>query len=214
MNYSFLIILLITFLSVSCKMNYISGNGDIVSEQREVDFFDKIDVSGNFDVDVLIAEKIKIDIEAEENLLKHIQTKVRDNTLYISSRRNLRPTEEMSIIIQVPLIKKISCSGLNNIKAYDLNNDGLIINLSGASNIKASGITKYLDIDVSGAANIDAKDLLAGFVKIDASGASNAEIFASKLVNIDVSGAGNVTLFGPADDVKFNVSGAGSFKRK
>ena len=195
-------------------MNYITGNGDTKSEHREVNFFDRLDVSGNFNVDIVNAEKIKIDIEAEENLLKHIQTRVRDKTLYISSRRNLRPTEEMSIIVQVPMIKMISCSGLNNITAYDLNNDELTINLSGASNIKVSGITKYFDLDVSGAADIDAKELIAEYVRIDVSGASNAEIFATKSAVVDVSGTGNVTLYGSANDVKMDVSGAGSFRRK
>jgi hypothetical protein len=214
MNPKFLFVLLFSTLLVSCKLTGIRGNGDQISEIREIDDFKRIDVSGNFDVEIQVGEPLKLEIVAESNLMKYIKTKVKNNTLYIMTKENLRPREDLKILVTVSKLEAIECSGVNDVIAQGINSDKFEIDLSGAASIKISGNTNRLYIDVSGAADLLAKDFITEDVRIDVSGAANAEVYASNSCDADVSGAGYIELYGNAQDVNMNISGAGSLERK
>ncbi len=77
-----------------------------------------------------------------------------------------------------------------------------------------SGSAEVLKVGVSGAANLEAKELIARLVKIDLSGAANATVYAEESVNASVSGVGNINYYGNPSDVQSNVSGIGSINRK
>ena len=72
MKFKLLFILFISTLFVSCKLTGIKGNGDLVSEIRSIDNFDRIDVSGSFDIKVQVGEPLNLEILAESNLMKYI----------------------------------------------------------------------------------------------------------------------------------------------
>ncbi len=210
-------LLLIVFLSsllVSCKLSGIKGDGNLTEEEREIENFTKIDVSGNFDVEIYAGEKLSLKINADQNLLKYIKTKVKRNTLYIYSKENIRPREDLEVIVSVPQLEEIECSGMNDIYARGIETEFFRIDLSGAGNIEIEGIAERLKVDISGAADLSAKNFIVEDVSIDVSGAANAEIYAKNSVDADVSGAGNIELYGDAEDVNMDVSGAGSLVRK
>ncbi len=101
-------LLLIVFLSsllVYCKLSGIKGDGNLTEEEREIENFTKIDVSGNFDVEIYAGEKLSLKINADQNLLKYIKTQVKRNTLYIYSKENIRPREDLEVIVSVPQLE-------------------------------------------------------------------------------------------------------------
>lgn len=214
MKLKFLFFLLFSMVIVSCKLTGIKGNGDLVTEIREIDNFKKVDVSGNFSVEVTVGEPLNLEIVAESNLMKYIKTKVKNNTLYIMSKENLRPRDELKIEISVAHLEGIECSGVNDVIAKGISSEKFEIDLSGAASINISGSANRLNIDVSGAADLLAKELITQDIRIDVSGAANAEIYASNSCDAEVSGAGYIELYGDANDVNLNISGAGSLERK
>lgn len=209
-----LIILLASLTLVSCKLTGIKGNGELVEEVREIDTFRKIDVSGNYEVEINVGESTKLEIIAESNLLKYIKTKVKRNTLYISTKENLRPREDLKIIISCPDLEAIECSGVNDIIADGINTEEFNIDLSGAGSIDISGKADLFKIEVSGAADLMARHFHTSDVKIEVSGAANAEVYATNSCDAEVSGAGYIELYGDAKDVNMDISGAGSLERK
>ncbi|MFZ1288623.1 MAG: head GIN domain-containing protein [Melioribacteraceae bacterium] len=211
-NILFVILVIMTF--ISCKIGGIKGNGDEISENREVDSFQMIDVSGNFDVLVEGGQSQDLAIYAESNLIEFIKTKVKNNILYIYSKENLRPTQKLLIQISVPKLLAINCSGANNVHAKDINSDKFEIDLSGAGTVEIDGMTNFLSVELSGAADLMAKDFITENIKIDVSGAANAEVYASESIDADISGAGNIELYGDAKNVNTDISGAGSLDRK
>jgi len=214
MKAKIILLVFISFLLVSCKLTGIKGNGDLVNDLREVEGFEKVDISGNFEVEINVGENTRLEIIAESNLLKYIKARVKKNTLYISSRENLRPRKDLKILINCPELYAIECSGVNDIIAKGINSDEFDIDLSGAASIDISGKTEYLKIDVSGAADLMARHFLTENVSIDVSGAANAEVYASHSCNAEVSGAGFIELYGEAKDVNMDISGAGSLERR
>jgi len=209
-----LLLTLASLVLISCRFTGIKGNGDLSNEVRDVDNFEKVDVSGNYEVEIEVGERTNLEIIAESNLLKYIKTKVKKNTLYVSTKENLRPRKDLKILISCPNLYAIECSGVNDIKANGINSEEFDIDLSGAGSINISGTTGLLKIEVSGAADLMAKDLLTEDIRIDVSGAANAEVYATNSCDAQVSGAGYIELYGDARDVNMDISGAGSLERK
>ena len=206
MKSKLLLLIFVSLIIVSCRLTGVKGNGNLTTDIRDIDEFRKVDVSGNFEVEINVGEEQNLRIIAEENLLKYIKTKVKRNTLYISTRENLRPQEDLIIMISVPELVAIECSGVNNIIARGIDSDEFEIDLSGAASIEIEGKAELLKIDVSGAADLSAKNFITDDVKIDVSGAANAEIYANHSVDADVSGAGFIELYGDAKDVNMDIS--------
>jgi len=68
-------------------------------------------------------------------------------------------------------------------------------------------------MDLSGASDIFAYELLTENYQIDISGAGNAQINVSKRLQAEVSGAGNIRYKGSPSEVNQEVSGAGSIRK-
>lgn len=211
------ITILIYFIFIgltSCRFTGVKGDGDLLTKSRNVDDFEKIDISGNFKVEIEAGKPKNLDVIAENNLQDYIKIYVKRNTLFISTIKNLKPTEDLRIEISIPYLNGIECSGVNDVYAKGIDSDIFYIDLSGAGTINIKGKTKKLKIDVSGAADLSAEEFITENIKIEVSGAANASVYASESCIADVSGAGFIELYGDAKDVNMNVSGAGSMKRK
>ncbi len=213
MKYYILAVLLSVPLLVSCSFNGIRGNGNIVNEEREISEFNKINVSGRFDVEAKVGKPVSLIIIAEDNLLQYIKTKVKKNTLIISTRENLRPRKDLIIQITTPELVSIDCSGANDLMIDNVNTDIFAIDLSGAGSIEVNGKAKKFNIDISGAADLEASEFFVEDVNIDISGAASADVYASKSLDAEVSGASSIKLYGNAQDVRTDISGVASFSR-
>lgn len=209
-----LLCVIASFSLISCKIGGIKGNGIEITENRELKSFNKIDVSGNFDVTVVSDNSQDVEVISETNLIDLIKTNVKNNTLYIYSQENLRPTKEMIISIKLPKLVAINCSGANNVIAKDIYSQDFNIDLSGAGSVKIDGKSVNTNIDLSGAADLIAKDFISENVKVDISGAANAQVHAVNSLVADISGAGNVELYGEPNNVSTDISGVGSLERK
>ncbi|MCF8239987.1 MAG: DUF2807 domain-containing protein [Melioribacteraceae bacterium] len=210
----FLIVILVFVSLTGCRGFGIKGNGDLKEETRSISEFTDLEVSGAFTVKVIVGESVSLKVRAEENLLKYIRTEVRGDRLEIYSERNISPKHDMEIFLTVTSLENVEASGANNVKIKNVETGDFTIDLSGACNLDVAGKCDYLKVGISGATNLDAKELIAKEVKISASGASNADVYASEKLDADVSGVGNIDFYGDPDDVRSDVSGISSIERK
>jgi len=228
------LLLLITLSSSGCMyMSGIKGNGNVVKETREVSSFDGIKVGGAFNVYLTQSNTESLTIEADENLLKIIETRVRGNTLVISTKENIRGSEELNIFITFKDIDKLDISG-----ACDLESEGMLkfstlkleasgaseidlqlttsklsCDFSGASDIEFSGKVKECDIEISGAAELKAFDLETEEMELRVSGAADAKVNASKYLKVNASGAASVQYVGNPN-IDQHTSGASSIRKR
>ena len=108
----------------------------------------------------------------------------------------------------------LDASGACKVLIEKINNENFSADLSGACSIELSGETKSFSADISGAMNLEAIELKAERVNIDASGASSAEVYASESLYVDASGASNIYFSGNPMDVGSDLSGAASIENK
>ncbi|MFO8129605.1 MAG: head GIN domain-containing protein [Bacteroidales bacterium] len=229
----FTMIMMISFILSGCVIaDNIPGDGNVVSEDRNVSGFDEIEVGGAYHVYLTLGNKETLKIEAEENLMEYIITEVRGGTLKIYNKKGLEPTKDMDVFISLTDLKALDISGACDVVSQntleldnlDINASGasdielvlrvpaLTLDLSGASDIDLNGEVQDFDVAVSGAAELEAYDLLVQNCRLDVSGAGSAKVHVKTKLDVTVSGAGSARYKGDPD-IHMSVSGAGSLSK-
>jgi len=201
-------------LVVGCNYHGIRGNGDLIEENRDIAVFNKIDASGAFNIKVKAGEEPTLKISADQNLMKYIRTKVDGETLFIDSKKNLRPRKEITIWLTTEKLKSLDISGACEIEARNISAEKFNIDGSGAVEIKISGDVESFNVEISGACEINSRKFIANNVFIDASGASSINVYASNSLRTSLSGASDVVYSGNPLVIKNDISGAASVKKK
>lgn len=207
-----ILIVALLLADVPAMAQRIKGNGNIKTQDRNVSGFTGLDVSGGFEVQVTQGNNEGLRIEADENLLDNIKTEVRNGVLHIYNEGNITTKNSMKAYVTVkelnsldisggvkvtgrstfkPKAFKMDLSGASNIK-LDLVTERLVADMSGASKIALTGRADVLLLNMSGASDVNAEDLEAKDVKVEASGASKVRVFAKESLAIDASGASQV----------------------
>ena len=192
----------------------IVGSGRVTSEVRAVGDFTKIDVQGGHRVVIERWDREGVEVRADDNLLRYIETEVRDGTLFVRPAEGvrLRPTEQIIVHVQVIHLRELRVSGAVTVDA-DLGwNDRLAVEVRGASTLTATGATGDLAIEVSGASQYLGEELESRDAEIDASGASHVHVWASETLDVAASGASQV-LYRGNPSITSSLSGAAAVSR-
>ena len=122
-------------------------------------------------------------------------------------------SEKVRVKITAPSLEKIKVAGATGGRISGMQKGSLEIDANGASSLEVSGHVDELDLDISGAVNIDTRELHAGTTEVEISGAATVKLGPSRVLRGDVSGAANVT-HPDIDDADVDTSGAASVKKK
>ncbi len=187
----------------------VKGSGVAKTEQRNIGNFTGLDVRGAFQVEVICQKEARLEITADDNLLKYIKTEVRGGVLHIETDgAQLNFKDSPRVLIAVPSLDDFNISGASRVKATNMKAGDVKINLSGASQFAATGTAQGIEADLSGACKFDGKDLQAVKVDINASGASKADVYASADLYAEASGASSVYYYGNPQNISPKTNGA------
>ena len=229
----FFILLCTVFTLVSCDQT--TGSGNIVTETRNTGSFDAISVGGSFDVEVKMGDAMSVVVEADDNIMKYIETKVSGNTLKISTE-GLHSFSDvhMKVYVTVPVLTAVSASASAEVVGENIltNADKLVFKASSSASIKAEvnapdivtdanssasitlrGKTKNHKTEASSSAEINAFELLTENTTANVTSSANIEVHASVSLNAHASSSGSVEYKGAATVTKSeNSSGTVSKK--
>ena len=175
----FLILAIACLLTVSsCRYigRGVRGSGNRKAEKRELAPFKSVDASGAFEVNIVCQQAQTFEIEGDDNILPIIKTEVTNGVLRIHSEEAYNPSQPIATRISVPDLEKFTSAGAGDVHVSSVKNDQLVLSSTGASNIEASGQTKFVEISTSGAGNIETDNLHAERAKITVSGAANVDV--------------------------------------
>ncbi|UYQ94274.1 DUF2807 domain-containing protein [Chitinophaga horti] len=212
----------------------VNGNGNVKKENRSHDSFSGIATSGNYKVYIKQGNSYSVQIEAEDNLLPYIETKVEGNSLGIGTKRgfNIHPTKQINVYITLKELKELAASGKGGFYSegqlrsnklevafsgsletdLDVETGSLEISNSGSGKMKFRGKADKTEIAISGSCAVEAEGLSTNNTEIAISGSGDVRIRAEKKLDVAISGAGNVTYTGNAA-VSQHVSGRGTIKK-
>lgn len=215
----------------------IPGSRNIVSQTHEVSDFRAIEISYPVDVLVKQGKSESVTIEADDNLLPQLQSRVSGGTLYIENTerdwgRRVRPSRTVKVTIIVKDLREVDFSGAGSIRIENLETDQLTVNVSGAGDLKldnltarklechlsgvgsvtANGAVDELRLDISGVGNFKSSKLLSKSAEVHVSGTGSATVHVADELRADISGTGSVSYYG-SPKISQSVSGLGSVRK-
>ena len=184
------------FILSSCEgiwPNCEEGNGVIVTQMRNVSSFSGVESNGDFEVYIYPGEEAGVKVEADENLMDLIITRVSGDELILETRHGncINPSEDIFITVTVPDLHEIDLNGSGLIWCDSLSTESFKVNLDGSGTIECIHMTiPTLDIEIDGSGRLETKGSFS-------------------IVNTVIDGSGEVILSGtsPVADFLINASG-------
>ncbi len=203
-----------TAAAFSIGNDTIEGSGDMETRELDLKEFQKIDVGGAFDLEITLGDEQKVTMTIDDNLWDNLEAEVHGSTLEIGWDKNCQPDDDCTVVIVVRELKGMEIHGAADVEIEGYRGDSFSFDVSGAAELEMDGEVDRLDINVSGAGDIDTRELMAKSVEISVSGAGEAKVYASESFEGRVSGVGNIHYWGDPEHQKTKVSGLGNIKSK
>ena len=222
----------LALLLINCsKGQVVVGSSNIISHEKQLSAYDRIEVLGSYDVIFTDGEVGKIKIKAPDNILPLIQTEVSDGLLKIGTEKNRYKVKE-PIIIYVPVdsrLKKVVIKGSAdiyseknletktlNVGIYGSGDARLAVDVSslalevvGAGDIRVGGKTDNLSININGSGDVEVPNLKAEKAVININGSGDVSAHVTENVDISIAGSGDVTIKGNPKKIKRIINGSG-----
>jgi len=175
-------------LLTGCQM----GNHNVTSQERTVEDFNGITLTGVGDVYVHPGESKRVIVTTDSNLQGRVVTTVSGNTLRISQRSGSFTSTELTIDVYLPELSEITLTGVGDFKIY-------------------AGEADNLDISLSGTGDIDAQSFQVQNIYITQSGVGTSKVWAVDTLRGSLSGVGSI-LYKGSPTVNINRTGVGSIR--
>ena len=215
----------------------IKGNGTIISKNINTSSYDKVLVTGFFDVDLLTGEEGKIIIKGEENILDYVTITVENNALKIATEKGkyIVPSSGNTIQIIVPFhsLNEVSLCGSGDINGKNsIASDDFTSELSGSGDINLSvsaknvtavvsgsgdlvleGETTNIKCKVIGSGDLNASKLKSNNADAAVTGSGDCKVYCSENLEARVTGSGDINYYGNPIKKDTKVIGSGDISK-
>lgn len=204
----------VTALLCGCSVEFtakprVVGSGIVVSDVRDVKPFTRLKVGAIAHVDVTVGKERSLVVEADDNIVDVVSTEVRGDTLTIKSRGSYSTKNGVKVRITVPSLEYASVSGVGDVVVTGVSGPEFEARVSGAADLKVSGMATVLKANVSGTGDADLSELKSEVVEARVSGTGDLEIFATRALDARASGTGDIRYIGKPKKLKVSTSGVG-----
>lgn len=207
-----------------------TGSGKVVNQTKTAGGVNQVSLDGIGTLIIQQGNNESLTVEAEDNVLPHIQSNINGNKLEIKYDSNTpTPTKDVKFYLTVKDLNSVSLSGAGKVESKGLNTsslnltiDGagngnlsglninkLNINLNGATKLVMAGKTTDQTITISGTGEYMARDLQSNSTTLTINGAGKGTVNVSTLLNAIINGSGEINYLG-SPQVTQQINGAGS----
>ena len=221
---------------IFCSCHTITGNGNIITQERHPDQFDGVRSSGSIDVEVMNSNSQQVKVEADDNIMPYVITNVENGMLNVHLRSNqMYHNINVKVYVSAPILRRLYVSGSGSItsKSTLIDTDGIEFKVSGSGDInsladapvitaevsgsgtlKLAGRTKDFNCSVGGSGDLKCKELLSENTIANVSGSGTAHVFASVSLDAKASGSGDIYYSGNPASPQIHKSGSGSVREE
>ena len=199
-------------LAAGCRWVGVRGNGRIKTDDRTISAFTEIDAGGAFEIEWQSGPPA-LQITTDENLLSYVESDVSGDTLQLRTHEQIWPTHGIKVIISSPTRSAARIRGAVKLTAKQLTGPKFALEASGASRVSLDGNVDELLADMTGASELEASGLQTKTAEISTTGAGDAEIAVAETLKVAITGAGKVRYSGNPT-VEKHITGAGSVHPK
>jgi len=214
---------------LDCK----KGSGKMITETRKVTSFDKINISGGFDVIIKQDTAETLSITADDNLMDAIKNDVSGNKLEVKTKGSVCSSGKLVINISLRDLSKIETSGAVNVTSggkittkdlaidasgaskitLDLSSNNITTTGSGSTELNLTGQASSHSVSFSGSGSLNAPDFVVAKYTIESSGASHCKINVLNELNVSSTGVSDIEYRGNPTKIHEDKSGASTLKK-
>lgn len=214
-----------------CARENVYGSGSVITEERAIDRFEEVTIDGPVEVHIKQGPPAPLKVEAEDNVMRIIETYVSGNTLRVKIRNgvNLKRFRPIHVYIQGETWKKIvfsgsgSLSGPDTIRAarfsYEINGSAdanlkldaneVRMYVNGSGNLRLEGRSNAYFSEINGSGDLDAQELQTATADVHVNGSGEQAIWVTDRLDARITGSGNIRYKGAPGTVNVNVAGSG-----
>jgi hypothetical protein len=194
--------------------------GHVTTQSRDLDEFDRLDVSSVGEVFLIPSSEYRIEITTNVELLPHVETSVVDGTLKLDILGNHRKIDKIRYRVFAPTWERLELNDVTKVYCYEgfeneelriIKNDvsdvflknifieDLYIELNDVGDVTLSGYSDYISIESYDVGTVRAFELEAnrGDVKMD--GIGDVEVYIKDNLNAQITGIGTLYYRGSPD---------------
>jgi hypothetical protein len=198
----------------SSSSTTVTGSGVAATQARHVAAFTKLDLAGSNNVKVVIGSRQSVFVNADDNLLRRVTTRVERGRLVIETNGTLTTRSPMSVVITVPSLEAIVLSGSGTIVARNIHSQRLTLTLSGSGLLRARGTVTRLDVALSGSGDAQLGQLVARDARAVVSGAGQIVLTATQTLHAAVPGRGAIVYGGNPGHMTRSITGTGAITKR
>ena len=208
-------------------------NGKLVTSDRNVSPYEKIDCSGSADSQYYPSDEYRTVVTVDANLEEFTEVFVKNNTLHIRSKSGyILKFIKFLVEVYCPVLKDVSLSGSGNFDGIDkivapsfiatvsgsgdirrnIECDNFSGKISGSGKIEFTGVSTDANIAISGSGKFSGNDFITKEAVVKISGSGNVNVWIENHLKATISGSGNINYSGEPTIVA-SISGSGRIRK-
>ena len=228
------IYLTLLFTTTSCGTNGgfgVKGSKNVVSEDRTISTdFEIISVQQGINLFITQGESVKLNVEADDNIIKILITEVKNNELKIYLKENVYMAKARNVYLTASTISGIKTSSGASVKSENTlltkslgldsssgssikiyaNANELTSEASSGSTITIFGKSEIFSANASSGSSIKAYELKTMDAMVEASSGANIDVNVTNKLIAKASSGGAIDYEGNPKDVDKETSSGGS----
>lgn len=207
----------------------IKGSGKTTTDVRAVNQkFENLMVTNGIKVIIEQSNSLSIKVEADDNIIDQIETRIENNKLIIESNENYSSSIQPIVYVKMNTITSLNADSGSQIESSNiLKTEKLMVNCSSGSQINLSVEADSLSLESSegssitakgkaliaetlssSGSNIIAKDLFANTIKANASSGSSTSVYPIVKLDAKSSSGSSIDYYNaPKELIKYESSG-------
>lgn len=203
---------LASFTTLSVQSAYAHGDEesqdktDYVSETFDFADFDKISITGVYELDVEVGQPFSIVLSGRASEMKHIVVKRDGDTLELGQKKKNKTYDRknhkgIQAKISLPSLNALQIAGVGTGEIKGVESERFDLEIGGVGELKITGTCGTLEADVAGVGEINTKGLKCKTADVSLAGVGEMSAYASETVDVSAAGVGSVDIYGGPKNV-------------
>lgn len=213
------LVLAFGFLVPSCspeERTPVKGSGTMGSETRDLPSFHAIELGIPGEMKVILGDSESIRIEAEDNILPLMETRVTGGKLTVGTLPGqvIQPTQPITFLVSARMVDQLKTDSLGTISAPDITASDFTAEINSAGGITLEGLTAeslQVAIQSIGSFKIDGGRVDDQTVVISSSGNYNAPDLQSRNAKVTIDSSGDAVIW-VTDSLDVTINSSGSVR--
>jgi hypothetical protein len=207
------IIAMAIILTSSCTKERLEGNGNIVTEVRNLSNFSGIINSGSRNINVAYGPEYKVELRGSSNLVQAYRTEILNGNLnpHYDNKANMRD-DDIEVYVSMPAIRSAKLTGSGNILINGSfpARDYFEAIISGSGGIQSNGgfNVDVLNVTNSGSGMVELLNVKSNRAEVFLSASGNAKVNATDHLKVKITGSGSTYYLGNPT-IESEISGSG-----